>query len=210
MKLDSDSFKDGQPIPADFAFGQPAPDGPFMPAGNRNPHLAWSQAPAGTRSFVITCIDDDVPTVPETVNRDDCSVPADQPRGRFVHWLLADVPATINELAAGSCSQGITARGKGTPAGPAGSRQGVNDYTGWFANDPDMAGDYLGYDGPCPPWNDERIHHYTFRLHALDVERLEGLPERFTLADLDAAMAGHVLAQAELTGTYTMNPDLRR
>jgi hypothetical protein len=41
-------------------------------------------------------------------------------------------------------------------------RQGVNDYTGWFANDPDMAGEYYGYDGPCPPWNDERVHTYVF------------------------------------------------
>ncbi len=210
MKLHSDSFKDGQPIPADFAFGQPAPDGPFMVAGNRNPHLAWRESPAGTRSFVITCIDDDVPTVPETVNRDDRSVPADQPRGQFVHWLLANVPADIHELAAGRYSQGVTARGKRDPDGPSGSRQGLNDYTGWFADDPDMAGDYLGYDGPCPPWNDELVHRYTFRIHALDVEMLNDLPEHFTLADLEAAMAGHVLGQAELVGTYTMNPALRR
>lgn len=209
MQLHSKSFDNNQPIPAEFAFGQPGHDAPFMPAGNRNPHLAWSQAPEGTRSFVITCIDDDVPTVPETVNRDDRTIPADQPRGRFVHWLLADVPASVTELAAGSCSSGISARGKRDPEGPAGSRQGLNDYTGWFADDPEMAGDYLGYDGPCPPWNDERIHRYTFRVHALDIERLAGLPARFTLADLEAAMAGHVLAEASLVGTYTMNPALR-
>lgn len=208
MKLDSDSFADGAPIPAAFAFGQPGPDSPCVFAANRNPHLAWADAPAGTRSFVLICIDTDVPTVPETVNRDDQTVPADQPRGEFVHWLLVDLPADCRSIADGSCSDGVTARGKRDPAGPAGSRQGLNDYTGWFAGDADMAGDYAGYDGPCPPWNDERLHHYHFRLYALDVARLT-LPERFALADVRAAMAGHILAEAERTGTYTLNPSVR-
>ena len=85
--------------------------------------------------------------------------------------------------------------------------QGVNDYTGWFAGDADMGGDYLGYDGPCPPWNDARLHHYHFKLHALDVAALS-LRHGFTLAELRAAMAGRVLAEAELIGTYSLNPAL--
>jgi phosphatidylethanolamine-binding protein (PEBP) family uncharacterized protein len=40
---------------------------------------------------------------------------------------------------------------------------------GWFAGDNDMRGDYYGYDGPCPPWNDEIVHRYVFTLFALDV-----------------------------------------
>ena len=36
-----------------------------------------------------------------------------------------------------------------------------------------MFGDYYGYDGPCPPWNDELVHRYVFTLYALDVPRLE-------------------------------------
>jgi len=72
-----------------------------------------------------------------------------------------------------------------------------------------MAGDYLGYDGPCPPWNDERVHHYHFRIHALDVAGL-GLSSGYSLAQLREAMAGHVLAEAELTGTYTLAIALRR
>lgn len=208
MRLSSDSFADGAPIPAEHAFGQPGPDSPCIFADNRNPHLNWSDVPEGTRSFALTCIDTDVPTVAETVNRSDRTVPADQPRGEFVHWLLANLPADCREIAAGRCSDGVTARGKHDPAGPAGSRQGRNDYTGWFAGDADMSGEYLGYDGPCPPWNDERINHYRFRLHALDVPALE-LPDPFTIADLRAAMAGHVLAEAERVGTYTLNSKLR-
>lgn len=202
MRIRSDSFADAQPIPAEFAMGQP--DG-F--ASNRNPHLAWEEAPAGTRSFAILCVDPDVPTVPETVGRDDLQIPVEQPRGNFVHWLIADIPAGVSGIAAGSASDGVTPRGKQDPPGPAGSVQGLNDYTGWFAGDAELGGDYLGYDGPYPPFNDLRVHRYFFRLLALDVETL-GLPPRFTSADLLRAAEGHVLAEASLHGTYTLNPAL--
>ena len=55
---------------------------------------------------------------------------------------------------------------------PLGARQGVNSYTSWFASDHDMSGDYFGYDGPCPPWNDALVHRYVFTLYALDVATL--------------------------------------
>ena len=68
-------------------------------------------------------------------------------------------------------------------------RHGINDYTGWFANDPDMAGEYYGYDGPCPPWNDERVHTYVFTLYALDIPRLP-LDGRFTGKEARLAITG--------------------
>ena len=77
------------------------------------------------------------------------------------------------------------------------------------AGNPDMAGTYAGYDGPCPPWNDEIIHHYHFEVHALDVDTL-GLEGEFDGNDVRQAMAGHVLASARVTGTYTLNPALRQ
>jgi len=70
-----------------------------------------------------------------------------------------------------------------------------------------MAGQYLGYDGPYPPFNDERVHRYFFRVFALDVAQL-ALPTPFTAADVLHAMHGHVLAEASLHGTYTLNPAL--
>ena len=93
------------------------------------------------------------------------------------------------------------------PAAPRGAKQGINDYTGWFAGDKDMAGQYYGYDGPCPPWNDERVHHYVFTLYALDIAKLS-LGAAFTGPEARKAMAGHILAQATLTGVYTLNPSL--
>lgn len=203
MQLRSNNFADGQSIPAANAFGKPGR--PVALADNRSPHLAWKGAPEGTRSFVLTCIDPDVPSRGDDVNKVGRAVPADLPRVEFVHWLIANIPAECGEFAEGACSDGITPRGKREPFGPPGSVQGVNDYTGWFAGDAEMSGNYLGYDGPCPPWNDSITHHYHFELHALDVAALP-LQTGFTLAQLRAAMRGHVLAEAELVGTYAIHP----
>lgn len=203
MRLWSDSFGNGQPVPAEFAMG--LPDG-FAP--NRNPHLAWDGVPEGAQSFALVCIDPDAPTVAETVGRDDLEIPVEQPRGNFIHWIVADIAANVREIAAGSCSDGITAKGKRNPPGPAGSRQGLNDYTGWFAGDADMGGDYCGYDGPYPPFNDLRVHRYFFRLYALDTAKLD-LPQRFTAADVLRAMQGHVLGEASVHGTYSLNTNRR-
>jgi Raf kinase inhibitor-like YbhB/YbcL family protein len=203
MRIGSDSFEHRGAIPAEFAMGTPTGFG-----GNRNPELHWDDVPAGTRSFALLCIDTDVPTDPATVGRDDLEIPVEQPRADFVHWVMVDIPADVRALAAGSCSDGITAQGKRQPPGPAGARQGLNDYTGWFAGDAAMGGDYLGYDGPYPPFNDLRMHRYFFRLFALDADRLE-LPARFTAADVFRAMHGHVLDEAAVQGTYTLNPGLR-
>jgi len=203
MHLRSDDFQDGQPIPAECAFGKPG--APVALSDNRNPHLAWREAPPATRSFVLTCIDGDAPSRGDDVNQEGRTVSAELPRVEFVHWLMADIPAECGALGQGSCSDGITPHGKRAPSGPPGSVQGENDYSGWFAADPAMAGTYLGYDGPCPPWNDARVHRYRFTLHALDVAGL-GLTAGFDLASLRAAMAGHVLATAQLAGTYAINP----
>lgn len=209
MQIRSNDFADGQPIPAACAFGKSGAHGePCVLSDNRNPHLSWSSAPAGTRSFAITCIDIDVPSRGDDVNQPGRVVADALPRVEFVHWLIANIPADVAEIARGACSDGIVAHGKQAPNGPAGSVQGRNDYTGWFAGDADMSGEYRGYDGPCPPWNDERVHRYGFTVYALDVERLD-LASGFDLAQLREALRGHVLAEATLTGTYALNAALR-
>ncbi|MCG3186578.1 MAG: hypothetical protein IOMNBAOH_01135 [Rhodocyclaceae bacterium] len=79
MKLVSNSFQDGDYIgadhilSADFGFG--------CAGGNRSPHLRWEGAPAGTKSFAVTCFDPDAPT-----------------GSGFWHWVVANIPATVTEL----------------------------------------------------------------------------------------------------------------
>ena len=205
MELTSNSISPGKPIPSEFAFAEPDPESHIRFAGNRNPHLRWSGAPDATRSFAIVAVDPDVPSVGTDVNQEGRTVPADLPRVNFYHWLLVDLPPSTSEIGAGSHSQGVTARGKPGPGAPGGGRHGLNSYTGWFAGDAEMEGDYFGYDGPCPPWNDERLHHYTFTVYALDTERAS-VDGSFEAAELLEAIEGHILDQASLMGTYALNP----
>jgi Raf kinase inhibitor-like YbhB/YbcL family protein len=208
MQLHSDSFQNNTRLAAEFAFGKPGEHGePCVLAGNRNPHLAWRDAPAGTRSCGLVLKDSEVPSRGDDVNKAGRVVPADLPRVDFAHWLMVDIPPTCTSIAAGVCSDGVTPHGKRDPTGPAGSRQGRNDYSGWFASDPEMAGDWMGYDGPCPPWNDAVLHRYRFRVYALDVARLE-LPSVFGWGELQTAVRGHVLGEAEIVGTYSLNPSV--
>ena len=208
MKLASTSFVDGGVIPAEYAFCAPDPGSHATLSKNRNPQLSWSDVPAGVKSFALICHDPDVPSRGDDVNQEGRVVPASLPRVDFFHWVLVDLPASTVAIDAGEFASSVTARGKPGPEAALGARQGVNDYTGWFAGDAEMAGDYYGYDGPCPPWNDEIPHRYVFTLYALDVARLP-LAGRFGGADVRKAVEHHVLAQASITGRYTLNPAVK-
>ena len=208
MHLTSTSFADGQKIPGNFSFCIPDPAHHVCLGKNKNPQLAWSGAPSGTQSFVLICHDPDVPSQGDDVNQEGRTIPASLPRVDFFHWVLIDLPATVDSLKEGEFSSDITPRGKSGPQAAHGSRQGINNYTDWFAGDNDMRGDYYGYDGPCPPWNDEIVHHYVFTVYALDIEKLP-LEGKFGGPEVRAALQGHVLAEARLTGTYTLNASLQ-
>jgi len=101
FKVTSNSFKDGDYLAkdhilsADFGFG--------CAGGNVSPHLTWSGAPAGTKSFAVSCYDPDAPT-----------------GSGFWHWVVCNIPANVTELAAGAGSAG----GKM----PAGALQSRTDY----------------------------------------------------------------------------------
>jgi hypothetical protein len=206
MKIKVSGFNDGERIPPDYAFGVPADIGHLAFGPNKNPHVRWSDFPEGTRSFALIVHDESVPSVGDDVNQEGRTVPAGLPRVDFFHWVLVDIPADLREIPEGAVSTDVTARGK--PIGPGKyGVTGINDYTGWFSGDPEMAGNYGGYDGPCPPWNDELVHIYHFTLYALDVATV-GLAGAFSGHDARTAIEGHVLAQAEQSGTYTINPDL--
>ncbi len=208
MKLTTTAFAGMAPIPAEYAFGKIDPASHVALSGNRNPGFAWSDVPPNTRSLALTCHDPDVPSRGDDVNKEGRTVPASLPRVDFFHWVLIDLPPTTSGVAAGAHSSGVTPRGKPGPRAPGGGRHGLNDYTGWFAGDKDMGGNYHGYDGPCPPWNDAIAHRYVFTLYALDVAGLD-VPVPFTGHDARKAMEGHVLAQASVTGRYALNPAVK-
>jgi Raf kinase inhibitor-like YbhB/YbcL family protein len=208
MKLASSSFDDGGAIPAQYAFCAFDAATHVSLSKNQNPHLAWSEVPVGARSFAIVCHDPDVPSKGDDVNQEGRVVPGSLARVDFFHWVLVDLPAAVVSVNVGEFSSSVTSRGKAGPEAPHGARQGINDFTGWFASDAQMAGDYYGYDGPCPPWNDEIAHRYVFTVYALDVAKL-AVKGSFGGNDVRKAMQGHILAQAAITGRYTLNPAVK-
>lgn len=153
LTLTSSAFTAGGQIPARHTC-----DGE-----DTSPPLAWSGAPAGTRSFALIVDDPDAPD------------PA-APKRVWVHWVLWDIPADVHELRAGASGSAL----------PDGAREGRND------------GGHTGWNGPCPPIG---RHRYFHKLYALDT-LLRDLGTHAKKADLERAMHGHVLGEAELMGTY--------
>lgn len=198
------AFANGAAMPAQYTFCIPANKNHIQSGPNINPEVRWSKLPQGTQSLVLLAVDTDGPMDPQKINKEGIIIPKKIPRGDFYHWVMADIPPAIHEIKVGQDSVGITDGGKKPGLTSYGVR-GINDYTKWFANDPKMKGQYGGYDGPCPPWNDELLHHYRFRLYALDVKTL-GLKGNFDARMVLKAMQGHILAEKEWVGTYNLNP----
>jgi Raf kinase inhibitor-like YbhB/YbcL family protein len=150
FKLTSTAFSHGGEIPSRYT----------CEGDDLSPPLAWSGAPANTKSLVLIVDDPDAPD------------PA-APKMTWVHWVLYNVPASASSIA------------DGAKALPAGTLQGLNDWK------------RTGYGGPCPPIG---RHRYFHKLYALDsvLPNLGQVPK----GKLEAAMKPHVIAQAELVGTY--------
>lgn len=207
MKIYSNSFTDGAAIPSRYCFARIAPENHIELAENINPHLTWNDFPADTKSFLLICHDPDAPSVADDANQEGRTIPASLPRADFFHWVLFNIPATVTEISEGSQCNGVTPGGKSGPDAPGGFTHGVNTYTQWFAGDADMEGQYYGYDGPCPPWNDEIPHHYVFSIYALDVDSVD-VPENPTGQEVYDAIEIHILDGAAITGTYSLNPSV--
>jgi Raf kinase inhibitor-like YbhB/YbcL family protein len=101
----------------------------------------------------------------------------DAPAGTWVHWVFWNLPANAHNL-----GEDIAKREQLED----GSRQGRNDFR------------KIGYNGPCPPPG--KSHRYFFRLYALDAKL--NLAAGATRQELDTAMKGHILGQAEYMGTF--------
>ncbi len=150
--LESPVFSHGERIPVRYTC-----DGDDV-----SPPLRWSKTPSGTKSYALVMYDPDAPI------------------GTFIHWVIYNIPAAINEL-----PEAVPAEEQIEGLGV----QGVND----FGN--------IGYGGPCPPPGHGE-HRYFFALHALDVDKVD-LPPRATAAKLIDKIKKHVIGYAVLMGTYS-------
>ena len=205
MRLTSSSFAEGEFMPAECAFSYVDEQHRYSDAPNRNPALAWQDLPPGTGSLVLINDDLDVPVDLSGYGKEGVVLGPETPRRRLCHWVLVDLDPAGPPIALGEFSDGVTPGGKPGPEGPRGTRQGVNGFTDHPWSEPEMHGTYFGYDGPRPPWNDTAPHRYEFCLYALDLERLP-LDGAFDSAAAMAAMGGHVLATATLTGLSKGHP----
>ena len=142
-----------------FSAEQPMPAALTCDGNNSSPDLQWQGIPEGTQSLALIIDDPDAPI------------------GLFVHWVLYNMPPTLEGLPAGI--------GK-DPQVPGIGTQGVNGFR------------RTGYDGPCPPRGN--AHRYFFKLYALDTDLK--LPEGLKAGALEKAMQGHILAEGQMYGTY--------
>lgn len=182
---------ENSPIPLRYARCGADSESGHCEGGNVRPTFVWSGAPQGTLSYAIAVVDTDVPASFEAANRPGRTIPHAAARRDFYHWLQADIPVDTARI----------------PEGPAGAvRPGMGGRNDYGSNGTDRS---LGYDGPCPPWNDEQLHHYHFHVYALDVPLL-GLESGFSGKELEKAMTGHILAHGEVVGTYTTNQRMLR
>jgi Raf kinase inhibitor-like YbhB/YbcL family protein len=152
MILISQDFKNQGEIPKKFTC-----DGEDI-----SPALSWSNVPSGTKSLALI-VDD--PDAPDPAN----------PRTTWVHWVLYNIPISVNGLSEGVKKEDL----------PKGVLEGLNDW------------ERTGYGGPCPPIGKHRYFH---KLYALDIT----LPDlgRPTKAKLEKAIEGHVISKTELIGLY--------
>lgn len=205
LKVKVDSFKDGGTIANKYAFCAPAAQGHTTAGQNISPSISWSKGPRDTKSYAIVLYDTDSPAEHrEMMNKEGQTMTAAVKRHDFYHWILVDIPPNVTSLKEGADSNARVMHGKPATPAAAGVR-GLNDYTKVTASNEAMKGQYYGYDGPCPPWNDDIVHHYHFTVYALSVKSL-GLPKDFDGPAALDAMKGKILAQGEALGLYTQNP----
>ncbi len=188
MVVTSTGISDNMPIASKYTFCMPDGSGKTKDSDNISPQISWSGAPDGTKSYALVVVDPDVPAKFDDANKVGKTIDANFPRQNFYHWVLLNIPAATNQIAEG--------KGKDAKFG----NPLVNDFASFIKDKPAQA--FLGYDGPCPPFNDARLHHYHFIVYALDVESLPAL-EFTTGKEAISDIAKHAIAKGELVGTYS-------
>lgn len=205
LKVKVADIKKGGVVPHKYAFCNPAAQNHVAPGADISPPISWSKGPKGTQSYVVMLTDANSPKENrDKMNKEGMTVPATTVRQTFYHWVTVDIPGNVTALKEGNDSTARVPHGK--PATPAGvGVRGLNTFTVVFAANEALKGKYYGYDGPCPPWNDENVHRYTFHVYALNVKSLN-MPQDFDGAAAMEAMKGKILAEGKLEAIYTTNP----
>ena len=192
--LSVDALTPNQPISAPQALCVPTADGKSDKIEDViRPTIRWSGAPKDTKSFAIFMMDPDVPADFTDAGKEGKIIAADDARQDFFHWGVVDIAADVDVIQGGLAKLPL-ASGRELP------------------NDLGAAG-YVPtpgqYGGPCPPWNDARIHHYHFIVLALSDNVTVGKDETAKTVFARLIVSPMVLGKATVVGTYTLNQKLR-
>lgn len=175
-----------------------------MTGQNVSPAVRWSKGPEGTKSYALVLVDKDVPTDFTDAGAEGKTLPITMPRQDFIHWAVIGISPDITGLRTGT--------GKSAPSATNGYA-GVNDYAKFMKDKP--ASTFVGYDGPCPPWNDALVHRYYFYVFALSKEitaaDIPGSKDgMFDAKEVPLAITPYILAKGSVMGTYTLNPAIKK
>lgn len=187
-----ENLSNNKPIPAKNALCIPTKDGKSGPGENKRPTIHWTGVPEGTQSIAVFMMDPDVPADFTDAGIEGKTIAADAPRQDFFHYGVVNIPATATALAGGDAQKS-----------PRFGTQLVNDL-GSYIPTPAQFG------GPCPPWNDARLHHYHFIVLALATPT--PLAPQLTAKQAFATLlkSPHLLAKGSVIGSYSLNPSLPR
>ena len=193
LEVGSTSFAYGGKIPEKFAYCAPDGKGKTQNAQNISPEIHWSGAPKETKSFAIVVVDPDVPAKFDDANKEGKTIAKDLPRQNFYHWVQIGIPANVNSLEeANDTVNSLPSKYRGFAL--------VNDYASFMKDKPKE--NFASYDGPCPPWNDERVHSYHFMVYALPTEKLD-IKAGQTGKDLSMILEQKAIAKGEIVGTFS-------
>lgn len=186
IKVTSKSIENGKPISEKYAFCKADGKGKTTNAGNLSPELSWSGFPTETKSFAIVVVDPDVPAKFDDANQDGKIIAEDFPRQNFYHFVRIDIPSLRTFIDDANTDKII-------------GKTLINDFPSFVKDKPPES--FAKYDGPCPPWNDKRLHHYHFTVYALNVTTLETKVKN--AKDAISEIEKHAIAKGELVGTYS-------
>jgi phosphatidylethanolamine-binding protein (PEBP) family uncharacterized protein len=204
IRVNIDGVEHEKPIPVAQALCTPTADGKSNKVATPlRPTMRWSGVPKDAATLAVFMMDPDVPADFTDAGKEGKILPSDAKRQDFFHYGLVNLPASVTSIA------GAESRDTPRTGTELVNDLGINGYIS-----PKTA-----YGGPCPPWNDARVHHYHFIVLALDKDAPIAAPAAKECAtpscQPDTAKntfnrlisSPHVLAKGVTIGTYTLNPN---
>ena len=193
-----EGITDGKRMPDTNAACLATKDGKSDPSGkNLRPTISWSNAPATAKSFAIFVMDPDVPADFTDAGKEGKTLPVSAKRKNFFHYAVINIPVGTTSFPGGVPEVNPTV-GMQLP-----NDMGANKYVATLEQ----------FGGPCPPWNDERLHHYHFMVLALDTPADNAPTADLSLMANSAyeqlSKSPHLVAKGEVVGTYSLNPKMK-